>query len=1116
MPYASIYWPQRTRILVQVPGIGWRVPCGEPLTIRAKIDGEIPAAVDIVYRSGGSESWITERMAVDAGAAEARFAFSEMNEPVTFYCAGGDDRERRKYSVTVAERPLLTGVKATYTYPRYMRLPRKITPTGQLAAPEGTEVKLEFTASTELAEAVIRFDLDGEEPVSVPVAEIRGQSFSYELSLTRSGSYTVELTDRDNLRNGRPERCEIRVEPDSPPEVTLQEPIQDVILTPSGRIRVKFKAKDDYNLTELTVMLGPVGTPGQPLTDRITGPFWDSATTLHPAGEAEFDLDFKTQAETNLKHLNIRQGAELELWIRAVDCNPSGKGITESVKVRVSVLQPTDFMDAVVLRAKDLMGDARVGWYSAAGACHDGTKWVKEPKDDKVLGAVLDQEAAAERAAAALTLRFPEIVQHMQRNRMQELFMSKRLDRIGARITDLGAQLPAIARKIAAGQPESIEENQPDRRRAKMAKALEGVLADQNKVAWQMRILYDRLADWVALQSALLKTRRIEELQREINAGTDRFVKKTGTREARELDDAEVRAMRELGGQQQTVLDMEEAVEKELTELLLQADRDGRRKLWEALAKAYDELRRNRIRDKLKQASTFILDARGDMVRNDQKLVLEVVATVNRGLIKAGEEVPEDPPASMLTRLIDDPRDREEAVAKIKEPTGEAVEAEAYKQLGRLDILRAAAADSLDETLEQIALRQEDARNRSQHVGGRTERGPRYTFLRTGLLSHRQADIITLLGKAVSQVKDYGQSAATAKDKDAPLPPDPAIERTRERLNRQIQDYLACAEDANRMLRVNDYGALAVGLQNHIFCGVRELRTLMQETEKKHSTQVDRQATKYLDPFGQPYLLREKNLDLVVDEGKYLEWALALQSAAQRESEMIAEATNAGPNLSAPAKTALDRLIKSSRGKCEEAAGLIVRMHSVLSAGIQDPAEPERENEKVKSRIQERVLSPLNVEPFHDCLAQFERKEYRGLVTKQEGLRRNISGVLVSLIDLLGMPVPPKQAVDHLANLDTGEVVAGASGFIEYRDEQPAVLADLIEKEGDWIDRQTGGPEVRKELVRRLREMPKFDPRHARLQSAYFQAIAQHFQAQARARTKEHTDDDKKPPEPEK
>ncbi|MBM4036847.1 MAG: hypothetical protein FJ291_34365 [Planctomycetes bacterium] len=43
MPYAAVYWPQRTRLAVQEPATGWRVPRGEPLVVRARINGEVPA-----------------------------------------------------------------------------------------------------------------------------------------------------------------------------------------------------------------------------------------------------------------------------------------------------------------------------------------------------------------------------------------------------------------------------------------------------------------------------------------------------------------------------------------------------------------------------------------------------------------------------------------------------------------------------------------------------------------------------------------------------------------------------------------------------------------------------------------------------------------------------------------------------------------------------------------------------------------------------------------------------------------------------------------------------------------------------------------------------------------
>jgi hypothetical protein len=531
---------------------------------------------------------------------------------------------------------------------------------------------------------------------------------------------------------------------------------------------------------------------------------------------------------------------------------------------------------------------------------------------------------------------------------------------------------------------------------------------------------------------------------------------------------------------------MEEAVEKALVELILQADRDGRKKVWEALAKAFDALRRNRIKDKLKQAATFILDARGDVVRNDQRLVLATVATVNRGLIRAGEEAPDGPPAATLAALIDDPRGKEEAVAKVKEPAGEAVEADEYKNLGRLDILRAAAADSLDATLEQAALRQEDVRNRSQHVAERAARSPRYTFLRIGLLSLRQGNVASLLSKALTQVSDYGKPSE-ALGPGPPAPPDPMSDRTRERLTRQVHDLLACAEDADRLLQANQFGPLAVGLQSHVHRGARELRMLMQETERKHKLHLDRQATRHQDAFGRPYLLREKNLDVTIEEAKNLEWALVLAAAAQRESELLAAA-------------APDRLLKSTRGKCEELSALIGKSHAALLAGLQDPTDPAKENEKVKPLIEKKVLAQLDPKAFADALAQLDRKEYQALALKQDGLRRAISAALVSLADLLEAPVPPEKATDHLANLDTGEVVADSGGFIEYRDEQPAVLADLIEKEGGWIDQQVGNPDVRKEMVRRLRAMPRFDPRYARLQSAYFQALAQHFQAKGPVR----------------
>ncbi len=1098
-PYGSVFWPQKTRILVQEPDSGWRVPRGEPLLIRAKIDGEVPPVVEIVYQSKSSTVWITERMAVNAKAAEATFRFSEMTEPMTFYCMGGDDRERRRFSVTVAERPVITSIKAFYSYPPYMRLPNKIASHGQIQGPEGTDVKLEFTASANLAKATIQFAFEGEAPQQpVEIPDLSGSTFSYAFRLSRSGTYTLELTDRNQLKNGKPERYEIRVDPDAPPEITLEEPIRDVLLTARGKIRVTFKAKDDYNIEELNVMVGPVGGTGTPLSDKITGPLLPALTTHHPVGEGDFDLDFLKEKDRGVfKNMNLEEGVDLELWVRARDCNPSGKGVSESLKVHLSILRDTEFMEAVVLKAKELTADARVGWYAAAGASADARKWLKEPTNDKLLGEVLDGQQAAERAAAALSLRYGEIVQHMQRNRMQDLFMSKRLDRIGSKISELSAWMPEVAKKIAAGQPASSEEAEPTRRRAKMAQALQTALPDINKAAWQMRLLYDRLADWVALQSVLLKTRRIEEMQRTVNDATDAFVKKTLGREARELDDAEVREMKELGSQQQTVYDMEEAVEKELKELILQADRDKRFKVWEALARAFKDLRDNRVNDKLKQAAVAILDARADVVRKDQKLVLESVSFVNKGLIAAGEQVPNDPPPETFLAAIDDPRGRTDVVAKIEEDKGtEAVDERAYTGLGeRQTHLAEAKADTLEETLDQIIRQQEDVRNRTLFVAERSKCFPRYVFLRTGLLGHRQGVVTNLLAKAFRQVSQYGQPAA-ATTTGASAEPDPTREKIRRRLATQVKEYAEQAGDVTALIAESHFGPLVTGIQTHLFRGAHDLRVFMQETERLHTIQLDRKASGFKDVFDRNFLLRENNLAVVIDAAKDLEWSLVLQAAAQREAELLAGMKSwATRQLSQAAKATIVRLAKNSQAKNVELVGLIGKVQQTITGGVTDPTDPERENERVLPHLQNQVLSPLAPKEFHDALRQFEKRDFSNLALKQETLRRTLSSILVSLRDLLEERVRPPKVVEEAFVAST---ITEAEGGYEYEDELPPRVALLIEKEAEWIDKATGDPEIRKALVKRLQSMEKWDSRYGRLQSTYFQALAHNFTARAK------------------
>jgi hypothetical protein len=252
-----------------------------------------------------------------------------------------------------------------------------------------------------------------------------------------------------------------------------------------------------------------------------------------------------------------------------------------------------------------------------------------------------------------------------------------------------------------------------------------------------------------------------------------------------------------------------------------------------------------------------------------------------------------------------------------------------------------------------------------------------------------------------------------------------------------------------------------------------------------------------MDPFERKFLLNESNFNTLIDAGKRIEWALAQQAAAQREADLLDKSGMIKKPTEAVNKT-VERIRQNAMKRNKALLAMISEMQEAVAKGVADPTEEGRENEHVLPQLQEKVLAPLNPKQFQDAVADLEKKNYQQLALKQETVRRNISSVLVTLKDMFEARVPPKAAVDHLAGFDAGEVVAGPGGFIEYRDEQPGVLADIIENDAAWIDAKVGDPAIRKLLVERLRGLDKFDPRYARLQSAYFQAIAQNFQAKAK------------------
>src|ERR1700694_5722342 len=84
----------------------------------------------------------------DAAGKSYVAAVPQVVGPIEYRIQIGDSQTRR-YSVSVYERPTVTGVEVTFDYPSYLALPREMRRQSQpdIEAPQYTRVELKFTPS---------------------------------------------------------------------------------------------------------------------------------------------------------------------------------------------------------------------------------------------------------------------------------------------------------------------------------------------------------------------------------------------------------------------------------------------------------------------------------------------------------------------------------------------------------------------------------------------------------------------------------------------------------------------------------------------------------------------------------------------------------------------------------------------------------------------------------------------------------------------------------------------------------------------------------------------------------------------------------------------------------
>lgn len=367
LPLSAPAWPRETHLrlldnmlepLVADPEHPLRIARGQTLRLFVEnFAGRLPDRVLFEHRVDGSGDVVRERMKpvatrdpVGRGRELLAFDLPAKRGPIEFRATGGDDDTMPWFHLLVVSPPGLDTFQVTLTPPEYVqrlagntlervagkphlfftakRLPAG---SGHIEALVGSRVEIEARSDRELQSAELR--RGGDHPARLDLADDRrGITGSFEISAPGESSYGLNLTDTDGVRSHDAPQYEIRAVADAVPEVTLEIPAADLLVTPDAEVSLQAVATDDLSVALITLRF--TITSG----DETREP---DAITLFDRPESGPSLVTRQtiRHRWSLADLKLRDGDQILFHIEAEDdCDLSpephvGKSAVRSLKI---------------------------------------------------------------------------------------------------------------------------------------------------------------------------------------------------------------------------------------------------------------------------------------------------------------------------------------------------------------------------------------------------------------------------------------------------------------------------------------------------------------------------------------------------------------------------------------------------------------------------------------------------------------------------------------------------------------------------------------------------------------------------------------------------------------
>lgn len=237
---------------------------GNSVKISISAEGKAPETVVLYIKEINQENYDSFKLKLDSGNVY-NYTIPSAKKSIEFYAAAEwfiDQIKTKNGKITVIDKPIIKSISGKIHFPAYAaQQPKNIDEqNADVSALKGSTVEINIFSNKELSSAQIVYQKFnsvtdtaniGKRDTSIIKMSLNGKKATGSFKVFQSGSYHIELKDKDMQTNQDPVDYAVSALSDDYPSISLITPNSDVEIGDNALLAVKTAVSDDYGFSSL-------------------------------------------------------------------------------------------------------------------------------------------------------------------------------------------------------------------------------------------------------------------------------------------------------------------------------------------------------------------------------------------------------------------------------------------------------------------------------------------------------------------------------------------------------------------------------------------------------------------------------------------------------------------------------------------------------------------------------------------------------------------------------------------------------------------------------------------------------------------------------------------------